>query len=85
MKFKIILIALGMFAAPVLAAETTKGAKSYQSRSEKLPEAPAATTDGQKAEDAANIAPAAGDAETAEKSAGEGKSWREEMRLPRKN
>lgn len=85
MKYLVVFIALGLFAAPAIAAETTKGTKSYQSRSEKPAEAPAATTDGPKAEEAAKIAPAAGDTQDAEKPAEEGKSWRENMKLPRKN
>ena len=84
LKQLVVLMALVMIASPAIAAETTKGTKSYQSRAEKPTEAPAATTEEPKAEDAANIAPAAGDTQDAE-ATNEGKRWKEEMRLPRKN
>lgn len=75
---------LAVSAMPAIAADTTKGTKSYQSRAEKPADMPAATPEEPKAEDAANIAPAAGDTQDAEP-ADQGKRWKEEMRLPRKN
>lgn len=78
------IIALTAFAMPAIAAEATKGTKSYQARTEKSAEAPAAATEEPKAEDAANITPAAGDTQDAD-AADQGKRWKEEMRLPRKN
>jgi hypothetical protein len=81
-KQLVVIIALGLFAGPAIAAETTKGTKSYQARADKPAEAASAAEP--KAEEAANIAPAAGETQDVE-SAEEGKSWKEDMRLPRKN
>jgi|GEM_PF-6450130 len=83
LKQMVAVAALVAFAIPAIAAETTKGTKSYQARNEKPAEAPAATEEP-KAEDAANITPAAGDTQDEQK-ADQGKRWKEEMRLPRKN
>jgi hypothetical protein len=83
-KQLVIFFALGLFIAPVMAAETTKGTKSYQAQAEKTAETAVITPEEPKAEDAAKIAPAAGEAQDAEP-AEQGKSWKEEMRLPRKN
>ena len=74
-----------LIAVPAVAAEgPTKGTKSYQAaRSEQ----PAQTQEAQptQAQDAANIAPAAGDTAEAQDADGQTKTMREEMRLPRKH
>jgi hypothetical protein len=79
-KQALMVVALATLAAPSFAADVNKGTKSYQARSEKTDQAPANTDS---AEDVSKIAPAAGDQATAEDSSE--KSFKEELRLPRKN
>jgi len=75
-----------LIAAPAMAAGPIKGTKSYQAaRSEKpaqpedMAQAPA------NADDASQIAPAAGDTADTQTGKEQVKTMREEMRLPRKN
>lgn len=80
-----------VIAAPAMAAQgLIKGTKSYQAgrsgQPEEMPAAEAANTNTQSAEDVSKIAPAAGDQTPAETTTqNQGKTMREEMRLPRKN
>lgn len=77
-------------AVPAFAAETagaprmpTKGTKSYQTgRAQTTEDKTQTIADTSKPEDVQNIAPAAG---ATEDKADTGKSFKEEMRLPRKN
>lgn len=73
-------------AAPAFAAEMNKGGKSYQKRTNI--NQPASSQAPQNPEDVAKIAPAAGDqmpSETASSRPSQGKTLREELRLPRKH
>ncbi len=74
-------LAFAVLAAPSFAAETTKGTKSYQTGSKKAETTAAA--EQQKPEDVSKIAPAAVDQEPTENA--KEKSFKEELRLPRKN
>jgi hypothetical protein len=76
-KQLLIAAAAVLVAAPAVAAEVTKGTKSYQTRTEKPADVASAATP----EDVADIAPAAGDTDTTIKKE---KSLKEEIRLPRK-
>lgn len=67
-------------AAPSFAAEITKGTKSYQIGADKSEEQAAAQ---KQPDDVSKIAPAAGDQEPVENAAE--KSFKDELRLPRKN
>ncbi len=84
---QIIMLAVLMLAVPAIAAEgPTKGTKSYQSARSEAPAGQEAAATPTTAEEAAQMAPAAGattdePADTGEKV----KTMREEMRLPRKN
>lgn len=85
---QVLVLAALMLAVPAMAAEgPTKGTKSYQSaRAEKPADQTQASTETPAtAQEAANMAPAAGDTALTEEKADEGKTMREEMRLPRKN
>ena len=81
-KQALMVLALATLAAPSFAADITKGTKSYQTGSDKSEEQAAAAS-AQKPEDVSKIAPAAGDQEPVENAAE--KSFKEELRLPRKN
>lgn len=81
-KQAVMVLALAMLTAPSFAAEITKGTKSYQTRSDKSEDQTAVTTEKQP-EDVSKIAPAAGDQEPVENA--KEKSFKEELRLPRKN
>lgn len=80
---KMTIIAAALIAAtPAFAGESrpTKGTKSYQiDRSDAKTEQ---TAEAKTADDVQNIAPAAGDTQM---DVSEGKSMKEEIRLPRKN
>lgn len=81
-KQTVVVLALALLAAaPSFAAEITKGTKSYQIGADKSEEQAAATQ--QKPDEIAKIAPAAGDQEPVEDPAE--KSFKDELRLPRKN
>ncbi len=90
MKFiqkQLVTLALAaLIVSPAMAAEgLTKGGKFYQQRSNKAKTEQTANAVAPKtAEEAAKMAPAAGDQAEAAKPA-KAKSFREEMRLPRKN
>lgn len=76
-------VAVGSVSSPAIGAELTKGTKSYQKKDFSAEAAAPQTQDGMSApEDVANIAPAAG-AEDPQTDAR--KSFKEDMRLPRKN
>jgi hypothetical protein len=86
---QVLMLAVLLVATPVLAGEgPTKGTKSYQSsaRAEK-PAQPEQTADAAPvtANDVSQIAPAAGDTAESQDQPSEGKTMREEMKLPRKN
>lgn len=68
-----------VMAAPAIAGEINKGTKSYQTRADKADQVAAA--EAPSADDVANIAPAAGASDEQVKE----KSFKEELRLPRKN
>lgn len=83
-----LMLAVLLAAAPSIAAEgPTKGTKSYQSARNEKPAQPqeAANAAPVTADDVSQIAPAAGDTADVQDKADEGKTMREEMRLPRKN
>jgi uncharacterized protein (UPF0333 family) len=83
MKYTLIVLLAASVAAPVMAAETTKGTKSYQARAEK-PDADAANAQTpETAQDMQDIAPAAGAED--ESAPAEKNGLRDDMRLPRKN
>ena len=73
--------------SPAIANDgVTKGSKSYQSRPAANAEQPTAKApQAQSAEDVAAVAPAAGDQMDTGKPADQGKTFREDMGLPRKN
>lgn len=68
-----------VMAAPAMAGDINKGTKSYQARADKADQVAAA--EAPRTEDVANIAPAAGASDEQVKE----KSFKEELRLPRKN
>jgi uncharacterized iron-regulated membrane protein len=78
-----------MLAAPAMATEgLTKGTKSYQAARQDAPAAQEEQTTSSapsSAEQAAQVAPAAGDTASTQAHTEQGKTMREEMRLPRKN
>ncbi len=87
LKQSVALVLLAMLAVPAHAGETNartvnKGNKAYQTARMKPQEKSAAMPS--KAEDVSKIAPAAG-AEMKDETASARKSFKEQMRLPRKN
>lgn len=87
-KQAVMAAALLIVTAPAFAGEAhmpTKGTKSYQTAHTQVPEQTDITADAAdtaKPEDVQNISPAAG---ATDEPAENGKSFKEEMRLPRKN
>ena len=79
-KQTVMVLTLATLATPSFAAEITKGTKSYQIGADKSEEQAAAQ---QQPDDVSKIAPAAGDQEPVENQAE--KSFKDELRLPRKN
>lgn len=81
---QIVTLVLAMVvAAPAFAAEINKGTKSYQKKDTAQTASATEIPADAKAGDVADIAPAAGATEQQEMK--EGKSFKEELRLPRKN
>ena len=83
-----LILAVLTLAIPAIAAEgPTKGTKSYQSARSEKPAQPEQTDEQAitAADDVSQIAPAAGDTTDAKNESEQGKTMREEMRLPRKN
>lgn len=83
LKFSILtLLSMGI-ALPAVANTMTKGSKSYQSSKSKTQDGTVAVQ--QDAADVTKIEPAAGANDDVVQSDEKGKSFKEEMRLPRKN
>lgn len=84
---QVLMLAVLLGAAPAFAEGPTKGTKSYQAARSEKPAQPEQTADAAPvtANDASQIAPAAGDTDAPQDHAAQGKTMREEMKLPRKN
>ena len=83
-----LILAILLVTTPALAGEgPTKGTKSYQAARAEKPAQPEQTADAVPvtAKDVSQIAPAAGDTAEPQDAPAEGKTMREEMKLPRKN
>jgi len=87
-KFVILAALVAFVATPVMASTLTKGSKSYQSSqtASKSDDQPAQTTEAANSQngDVTKIEPAAG-TPAAEPKQDSGKTFQEEMRLPRKD
>jgi len=83
---KLLLLGVSVFvvATPAMAASPTKGTKSYQAAKSDEAQQPADVAAAETPADPSKIEPAAGDTADAGATSDEGKSFKEEIRLPRK-